>query len=195
VLNETRANDGWWHAFRGPLEQRVASAEKDAQEKKDEAERLTQALSKERRKLADSEAMLKVCVQGVWSWVYVSIMGLWWVYGGFMVGLWCLYCRELSDADAVLQAWQHPKGSFVPILGLFYFYIRSLLPLEQTSDMPAATVTVATVCHTVGLFCFLTGLFLGVLVSSSGLCLGLFCSLPGPFLGIICLPGLFLGKP
>jgi hypothetical protein len=91
VLNETRANDRWWQAFRGPLEQRVASAEQDAQEKKDEAERLTQALSTARRKLVDSEAMLKVCVQGVWSWVYDSIMGLWWVYGGFTVGLWCFY--------------------------------------------------------------------------------------------------------
>jgi hypothetical protein len=50
---------------------------------------------------------------------------LWWDCGECMVVLWCLYRWETSDTDALLQ------GSFAPILGLFYFYIRSLLYVKM----------------------------------------------------------------
>ena len=60
ALNETRANDEWWRAFRGPLERRVAGAESEAQKQRDEAERLEKALAKTRRELTDAEGMLHV---------------------------------------------------------------------------------------------------------------------------------------
>jgi hypothetical protein len=64
--------------------------------------------------------MLKVCVQGVCSGCVSRVCGR-----ECMVVLWCLYRWETSDTDALLQ------GSFAPILGLFYFYIRSLLYVKM----------------------------------------------------------------